>query len=179
MLCSHALELLVHGSTPQTPPLYPTADESRELHEYLKKAVIWATNEAVKLAGGTVVSMEPEYEHRLGIKIGDSMLCANSKADLVYTVKFGRSLVTLYVEATTRIHAAKPWQALLRGIALYYERSLPVWIIIASPNNIQYKLLEDRDQDKILRSIRGGRTPPSPNTCSLCELAHFCPYRAV
>ncbi len=179
MLCPHALELLVHGSTPSSPPPYPTADEMESLHEHIKRIVMNTINSA-KILRDNIISVESEYRHTLGLRVGDVVLCANSRADLVYTLKIGRDLVTLYVEVTARLHVVKPWQALLRGIALYYERRLPVWVVIVSPETIMYKLLEDEDQNEILRRARRSREDaPSPNLCSLCELAHFCPYKAV
>lgn len=179
MICPYALELLIHGSTPRNPIQYPTADESRRLHEYMKNRVIDAIS-SVRLTRGAIVSVEPEYEHRLCMRIDDVLICANSRADIVFTLRMGEALTTLYVEVTTRIHVVKPWQAILRGITLYYERRLPVWIVIVSPETIMYKLLEDKDQSEILRKTRRrANTAPSSNLCSLCELVHLCPYKTI
>ena len=186
MLCPHALELLVHGSSPHE-IWYPTAEEAKDVHEHLRRYIEEEVNNIVKVLRSeniAIVSLEPEYEHRLGIRIGDTLLCANSKADLVYTlsVKEGaeESLVTLYIEVSTRLHVAKPWQALLRGLALYYERRLPVWIVLVSPEKLMYKQLSDEDQEEMVRRVLGKKKiSPSPNICSLCELIHFCPYREV
>jgi len=178
MLCPHAMELLWHGSTPLAQPAYPTAEESMRLHRLL----VEATASAVGSLGAQVASVEREHEHVLGLRRGEDLLCARSKADLVYTLRVGGSLLTLYVEvSSSRINVAKPWQALLRGIALYYERRLPVGVAIVSPERVMYKLVSDQDQDEILRRVRGGSEgfQPSPNLCSLCELQHYCPYRVV
>jgi len=178
MLCPHAVELLWHGSTPLAQPGYPTADESRKLHSMVMGSVM----SAVESLDARLLSVEREYQHTLGFTIGDARLCALSKADIVYTMNVGGRLFTLYVEVSSaRINVAKPWQALLRAIALYYERRTPVGIAIVSPGKIMYKLLEDKDQDKVLERIRGGpgRRGPSPDLCSLCELQHYCPYRVI
>ena len=178
LLCPYAAELLWHGSTPLVQPDYPTADESRRLHDMVMRSV----REAIESSGTSLVSVEVEYPHSIGIIGDDTGLCALSKADIVYTLNLKGGLFTLYVEVSSaRINVAKPWQALLRAIALYYERRLPVGVVIVSPDRIMYKLLEDSDQDKVLS--RAYRSPdgfnPHPNLCSLCELQQYCPYRVV
>ena len=97
-------------------------------------------------------------------------------------MNWGGKLVSLYVEvSSTKINVAKPWQAILRGIALYYEMRLPVGVIIVSPEKIMYKLLEDRDQRNVLSRLRRSSEDfePNPNLCSLCELASQCIFRAI
>jgi len=178
MLCPYAMELLWHGSTPLVQPDYPTADESKKLHSMVMNSVA----EVVESLQARLLSAEREYQQVLGFIREDARLCAISKADIVYTMNIGDQLFTLYVEvSSTRINVAKPWQALLRAISLYYERRIPVGIVIVSPEKIMYKLLEDNDQDKVLKRIH--RSPrdfnPNPNLCSLCELQQYCPYKVI
>ena len=181
MLCPYALELIKHGSTPMEPPSYPTSDEAKDAHEKLKHLIRRNMGEILSFSGLEVVNVEPEYFHQVFFSFGDEGICANSKADLVYTVAHKGSLYTLYIEVTTRIHVAKPWQTLLRELGLYYERRLPVWLVIVSPEKLMYKVLTDHDQEKILKALN--RKPdnfePHPNLCSLCELADYCPYKVI
>ena len=181
LLCPHARDLLWHGVTPLEPHPYPTSEESRPLHDELKSIVAEEARKAIRDAGLRVVAVETEYSHQIGLAREDEWVCGVSKADIVYTVARGRRLYTLYVEVATRIHVAKPWQALLRGIALYYEWRLPTWVILVSPEEVRYKALEDRDQDRILAKLNlpSDDSSPRPDLCSLCELAHYCPYRVV
>ena len=179
-LCPRAAELLWHDSTPLSHPGYPTAEESKDVHDSLVELISTNINKITKK--NQLVDYKREYEHFIGLIKDGVLLCARSKADLVYTLNLEGSLFTLYVEASSsRINVAKPWQALLRGIALYYERRIPVGIIIVSPEKIMYKLLEDRDQEEVLkrlfRSAEGFK--PSPNLCSLCELSHYCRYKVI
>ncbi len=178
MLCPYAMDLLWHGSTPLSQPDYPTADESSMKHNRLREIVDGIFNSL----GMQIISRLVEYQHSIGVSRRDELLCARSKADLIYILKTMNGLTNIYVEiSSTRINVAKPWQALLRGIALYYELRLPTAIIIISPYKIMYKLLENSDQEKILykinHSIEGFK--PTPNLCSLCELASYCPYRVI
>ena len=178
MLCPHAIELLWHGSTPLTQPSYSTADESKELHDRLRDIV----DNVLKSMNTGIISREVEYKLNIGFLKDDELLCARSKADLLYTIKHGKDLMNLYIDvSSTRINVAKPWQVLLRGIAMYYEWRLPVGIIIVSPEKIRYKLLEDEDQKKILRRINKKleNLEPHPNLCSLCELVDYCPHKAI
>ena len=88
----------------------------------------------------------------------------------------------MYVEVSSaRINVAKPWQALLRGIGLYYERRIPVGIVIVSPAKIMYKLLEDSDQQVVLTRLNrpSDGFEANPNLCSLCELLGYCPYKVI
>ena len=178
MLCPHAMDLLWHGSTPLGQPNYPTADESSAKHDRLREVVEQAFNSPDM----RIISRLVEYQHMIGFIKKDEILCARSKADLIYILKTRYGLMNTYIEiASTRINIAKPWQALLRGIALYYEWRLPTAIIIVSPYKIMYKLLRDHDQEKVLARINRGYEDfePTPNLCSLCELANYCPYRAI
>jgi len=180
LLCQHARDLLWHGAIPQQQPDYLTAEESKALHERFKREVMDILNELLR--GYVVVDVQNEYEHDLSIRKGDDVLCAKSKADLVYTVQLNERLITLYVEvSSTRINVVKPWQTILRGVSLYYERRLPVGMIIVSPRKIMYKLLEDSDQDKMLSLIDkyNENYSPSSNLCSLCELINYCPYKVI
>ncbi|MCE4601377.1 MAG: hypothetical protein F7C38_07465 [Desulfurococcales archaeon] len=179
LLCPHARDLLWHGITPLEQPLYPTAEESKSQHKVLKKLVDEHLN---AFLGDRILATYPEYEHVLGIYRGDDLLCARSKADLVYNVKLGKTLATLYVEiASSRINVAKPWQAILRAIALYYELRLPVIVMIVSPFKIMYKVVEDRDQVALLKLVDkpSSNFEANSNLCSLCELASQCPYRVI
>ncbi len=180
LLCPHARELLWHGSTPLEPPEYPTAREAKRAHESLRRAAAEALE---ALFGSRLVGDGGEYAHELGVVGEDgSILCARSKADLVYVASLGGRPALLYVEAATRIHVAKPWQALLRGVGLYYEWRLPVAVLIVSPCRLMYKVVDDRDQALLLRRLRGGEGggwEPSPELCSLCELSGYCPYRVI
>ena len=181
MLCPHAMELLWHGSTPLPQPSYPTADESKSLHDRLKK-IVDDTIRSVGSRDARIISSMREYQHEIGFRRDDTLLCAKSKADLVYTISASGRLMNVYVEVTsTKINIVKPWQTLLRGVALYYEWRLPVGAIIVAPDKIMYKLIEDTDQDKILRMLKrsGNNYEPSPNLCSLCELASYCPYKVI
>jgi len=176
ILCPHARDLLWHGSTPLYPPEYPTADESKELHDWLVKQV----DEALRHVASEPSVALREYWHELGIIKDGEVLCARSRADLIYLINLNGTTSIVYVEvSSTRLNPAKPWQALLRGIALYYEWGLPVGIVIVSPEKIMYKLLEDEDQTSIMRMLKreseGFR--PSPNLCSLCELRNYCPFK--
>ena len=181
LLCPHARYLLWHGSTPIEPWLYPTSEEAKSLHEKLKRAVIEESRKAIGLAGFQVVGLDTEYQHQVSVSMGDSWLCATSKTDIVYTVAGGRDLYTLYIEVATRLHVAKPWQALLRGLALYYERRLPTWIVLVSPEEVRYKSLTSKDQEAVFRALNRSEEgfEPSPNLCSLCELSHYCPYKVI
>lgn len=178
MLCPHAIDLLWHGSTPLGQPNYPTADESSAKHDRLRNVV----ERVLDSSGMRVISRLVEYQHKVGFIKKDEILCARSKADIIYIIKTRRGLMNIYIEiASTRINVAKPWQALLRGIALYYEWRLPTAIIIISPEKIMYKILEDSDQERILARINRNyeNFEPSPNLCSLCELANYCPYKVI
>lgn len=181
LLCPHARDLLLHGSTPIGAWGYPTAEEAGQHHETLKSIVLEDVRQAIKYAGLNPVSYSVEYKHEIAVLRDDTWVCARSKADIVYTIAGGSDLYTLYIETSTRIHAAKPWQALLRGLALYYERRLPTWIIIVSPTEIMYKILEERDQVIILKLINRDSEgfEPNPNLCSLCDLSHYCPYKVI
>jgi len=178
LLCPHARDIICHGSSPLQQPDYPTADESKRLHEELKDLI---GNIIIDVLGDSIISSETEHEHEVGVLSGDCFMCAKSKADLVYTIKAGKTLSTLYIEASSRINVAKPWQALLRGIALYYERRLPVGVVIVSPGKIMYKLISQEDQDKVLKMMDrvSEYYTPNPNLCSLCELANYCPFKAI
>lgn len=186
-LCPHASELLWHGSAPLWQPGYPTASESKQGHERLVQAVENAFSHALDSLGYQTVAVFREYEHYVGLSRRSSggsaeTLCASSRADLVYILHTPGGLVTAYVEvSSTRINVAKPWQALLRGVGLYYEFRLPVWLFLVSPAEVRYKLLDDRDQRELLRRLQrsGEGFEPSPDLCSLCELAHYCPYKVV
>ena len=182
-LCPYARDLLWHGSTPIQPCQYPTGEEADEAHKALLDGITGAIAEAVEDSGYRLVKHWREYKLSLTILRGEEKLCARSKADLVLLIgaPSSRSLRILYVEAATRIHVAKPWQVLLRGLALYYQYRLPVWLAIVSPEKIMYKELTGKDQDKILRALNRDSSgyQPSPNLCSLCELAHQCPYKAI
>jgi len=186
LLCPYARDLIWHGAIPFHQPDYPTADESKALHEELRNQVnsIFEDGQIIR-----ILNVEKEYEHSIGIwlrpsenKGRDTFVCAKSKADLVYTAWSGKRLFTLYTEvSSTRINVVKPWQAILRGISLYYERRLPVGIIIVSPEKIMYKLLNDGDQTRVLSliNIPSDDYPSNPNLCSLCELIKSCPFRAI
>ena len=181
MLCPHAMELLWHGSTPLIQPSYPTGDESKGLHDEFKRIVDEALR-STSIRGVKIIDGMREYWHEIGFRRDDMVLCARSKADLVYMASVSGKLMNIYVEvSSTRINIAKPWQALLRGIALYYEWRLPVGVVIVAPDKIMYKLVENADQDEILRRLK--RTSngynPNPNLCSLCELANYCPHRVI
>ncbi len=181
LLCPYARDLIIHGAVPVS-YTYPTAEEASGIHDKIKRLTHKVLLEILgSLRDVYVVSVEPEYRHSIGFRIGHDNVCADSRADLAYTLYVKNQLITLYVEAATRIHVAKPLQALLRGIALYYERRTPVWIIMVSPSRVQYKLLEEKDQDRILKLLnrKAENFSPSQNLCSLCEFVHFCPHRMV
>jgi hypothetical protein len=181
MLCPYALELIRHGSTPLEKPYYPTAEESKDWHEALKKIVKHAFND--KDIKNSLLSIQFELEHELGIQLADESICAKSKQDVFALVKTRNSkdIFALYIELASRINIAKPWQALLRGIFLYYSLRLPVGIVIVSPEKIMYKVLTYEDQSAILSCLHRSteRFEPRQNLCSLCELASFCPARAL
>ena len=182
-MCPHARDILWHGSTPLQPYQYPTGEEASKDHENLLHKAEDAALGALEDSGLRLARYWREYELNLTITRDGEKLCARSKADLVIMAgkPSGRGLLLLYVEAATRIHAAKPWQALLRGIALYYRYRVPTWIILVSPDRIMYKLLAEEDQGKILKKLNRSSSShePSPNLCSLCELAHQCPYKVI
>lgn len=178
ILCPHAMQFLWHGSAPLDQFEYPTAEESKKRH----RAVLSAVKEVAEDLDYAVLDCEEEYEHRIGFRRGEETLCALSKADAVCTLALKGRLLTLYLEvSSSRINVAKPWQALLRGLALYYERRLPVLVVVVSPRELIYKLVSSVDQERILRRVFGleGGAALSPNLCSLCELVHVCPYRLV
>jgi len=181
ILCPYALELIRHGSTPLEKPYYPTAEESKDWHDALKKIVKEALDD-IRIKN-SLLSIQYEFEHELGIQLADESICAKSKQDVFALVKTRNSkdIFALYIELASRINIAKPWQALLRGIFLYYSLRLPVGIVIVSPEKIMYKVLTDKDQDAIMsylhRSTEGFE--PQQNLCSLCELASFCSARAL
>ncbi|NAZ12302.1 MAG: hypothetical protein GU361_06255 [Desulfurococcales archaeon] len=201
MLCPYALELIRHGSTPLEKPYYPTAEESKDWHETLKKIVKHAFGD--RYIENSLLSIQFELEHELGIQLADESICAKSKQDVFALVKTRNSkdkepdqkchmlslvktknsedIFALYIELASRINIAKPWQALLRGIFLYYSLRLPVGIVIVSPEKIMYKVLTYEDQDAILSCLHRSteRFEPRQNLCSLCELASFCPARAL
>ena len=182
LLCPYARDLLWHGSMPLSDYGYPTGDEANKQHESLKSSVIGELEKVfIGLEGIDLVNIEQEYNHELSIRRGDGWICARSKADILATIAVSGELYTVYVEVTTRLHVAKPWQALLRGLAFYYERRLPVIVILVSPDEVRYKPLTEHDQERVLvalnRSSNGFQ--PSPNLCSLCELVHYCPYRVI
>lgn len=175
LLCPFAMDLLWHGAIPLHIPEYPTAEEYKDLHERLKKIV------DASLGNIGIISRQVEHELIICFFRGDEELCSNSKADLVYTVASKNTLMTLYIEvAGSRINVVKPWQALLRGISLYYERRLPVGVVIVSLEKIMYKIVSEIDQVKVLSRLRAGREGfnPQPSLCSLCELHQFCSQRA-
>jgi hypothetical protein len=182
MLCPYALELIRHGSSPLEKPYYPTAEESKDWHEALKKIVKEAFDD-IRIKNSLLSKLNTEFEHELGIQFADELICAKSKQDVFALVKTKNSkdIFALYIELASRINIAKPWQALLRGISLYYSLRLPVGIVIVSPEKIMYKVLTDEDQSAIMsclhRSTEGFE--PRQNLCSLCELASFCPARAL
>ena len=186
ILCPYALELIRHGSTPLEKPYYPTAEESKDWHDALKKIVKNAFNNDPSIKNSLLsIQFEDkaELEHELGIQLADESICAKSKQDVFALVKTRNSkdIFALYIELASRINIAKPWQALLRGIFLYYSLRLPVGIVIVSPEKIMYKVLTDKDQSAIMsclhRSTEGFE--PQQNLCSLCELASFCSARAL
>ncbi len=184
LLCPHARDLLWHGSTPLDNPPYPTSEESKSLHEKLKNVVGEELSRALRALGIGVVGREGglrEHEHTLYIARGEDGVCASSKADIVYILSKEGDLYILYAEAAVRLHVAKPLQALLRGIALYYEYRLPIWVMMVSPHEVRYKQLDDEDQRRILRLINRSSEgfEPSANLCSLCELSHYCPHRVI
>uniref|UniRef100_A0A7C1I4N1 Uncharacterized protein n=1 Tax=Fervidicoccus fontis TaxID=683846 RepID=A0A7C1I4N1_9CREN len=181
MLCPYAVELIRHGSTPLEKPYYPTAEESKDWHEALKKIVKEALgNPYIR---NSLLSIQYEFEHELGIQFADGLICAKSKQDVFALVRTRNSkdIFALYIELASRINIAKPWQALLRGIFLYYSLRLPVGIVIASPEKIIYKVLTDEDQSDILLRLHRPTEgfEPRQNLCSLCELASFCSARAL
>jgi len=181
MLCPYALELIRHGSTPLEKPYYPTAEESKDWHEALKKIVKEAFRD--RYIKNSLLSIQFEFEHELGIQLADESICAMSKQDIFALVKTRNSkdIFALYIELASRINIAKPWQALLRGIFLYYSLRLPVGIVIVSPEKIMYKVLTDEDQSAILTKLHRSTDgfEPQQNLCSLCELASFCPARTL
>lgn len=181
LLCPYARDIIWHGSVPLYLPKYPTGEEAKPIHENMKKIILEDIPYIIEHVNLELLNYEQEYTHSLCISRNEETVCANSKADIVLYVASRRSIYTLYIEITSRIHVVKPWQALLRGIGLYYEKRLPVWIIIASPEEIRYKILTEQDQQKVLKTINRSSEnyKPAPNLCSLCELSQYCPYRAV
>lgn len=177
--CPYAIELLMHGSTPLEIPVYPTAEESGKPHKDLVEAI--KDNEKdIFPSWAKIIYSEEEYQHEIQIAKGDSSLCARSKADLVYVVATGKGPMVIYIEvASSRIDSTKPLQALLRGIALYYEYKIPVGVVIVSPGEIRFKLVTDKDQKEIMGRINRDPTgyQVKKELCSLCSLSRYCPYR--
>ncbi|PLJ78582.1 MAG: hypothetical protein B7L53_01160 [Thermofilum sp. NZ13] len=177
------MDLLREGAAPLLSPEYPTASESKSKHEQMKK-YIKNVVENLQSSQFKILDSSEEYRLQLGVKSRGVWLCAGSSADIVLITAMTtfESPLVLYVEVTSsKINIAKPWQTLLRGLALYYERRLPVGMIIVSPREVRYKLLCEKDQLKVLKLLNrtGARVEPSPNLCSLCELASFCPSKAI
>ena len=181
LICPYAGELLKHGVVPYEAPLYDTGEEAEHQHEKLKRLVDHIM-ESLLRKNGILINAEQGYQHEISITVNDIVLCGRSKADLVYTFETRKRLYTVYVDVATRIHIVKPWQVILRGISLYYEKRIPVWLVIVSPWRIMYKVLGEEDQIKVLKRLSGKYMEgfqPSPNLCSLCEFIHHCPYRVL
>ncbi|MGC9187506.1 MAG: hypothetical protein ACP5GN_07475 [Fervidicoccaceae archaeon] len=188
MVCPYAMKLLWHGTIPLDIAVYPTAEESKHRHDMFGMIV----EDQIRSGIFNIIDEKHEYEHGICFQNGEDELCARSKADYVYlgTLERTRSknrLITIYLEiSSSRINVAKPWQAILRGISLYYERRIPVGIIIVSPERMMFKILDDQDQRKVIKRINAGlrrdaeeNWASSSNLCSLCELLHYCPYRLI
>lgn len=179
LLCPYAKDLLWHGAIPMEGPVYPTAEESKRIHDRFKRVVSDVVRDAL---GSNLIGVEAEYDHRICFLRDGEVLCADSRADYIYIAKLNNVLAVLYLEvSSTRINVVKPWQALLRGLAIYYELRRPVGIVIVSPQRIMYKLLSEEDQGSILKRMRrsSGDFKPTPDLCSLCELLHLCPYKVI
>jgi len=193
ILCPYANYLNWHGSIPLEEPKYPTGDELRSIHDKivtLVDSVFEYTNKYRIIARWREMELYLAFRKKI-VENTYENLCAKGKADLVYLIKAGHKLILIYIDiASTRINVAKPWQIILRGLSLYYMFRIPVGLIIISPNKFMYKLLSNRDQKQVLKKIMSQlviddnkismeEDKANPNLCSLCELAHYCPWRSI
>ncbi len=169
ILCKHAFEMLLQNPAPA---LKQQSDnyEARFLEETVAD-VIRAIFDKF-----TIAYVENEHEYRLGLKKGNKQLCAIFTG-LVYTLNVKGSLVTLHIEQVAKLDKARLLKTLVKGLALYYERRLPVWIIIISQNTIKFKILSDKDRENMLDRLH--EKPPPPGTCNICDLASFCPHKSI
>jgi len=100
---------------------------------------------------------------KIGIWLGRRLVCAEFEADLTYSVKQGDLLYTLYVDVSpSDPDETELLTALLHGLVLYYERRLPVGVIVVSPTKVMYKLLNRADQKRILRFLLNALTSSPP-----------------
>lgn len=184
VLCPAAAELVWHGSTPlpSLEPGYPTGEESRQLHDKLKRAVDQAVREVLKYSvGAWIVRSWEEKEVAACIHRENAALCARGRCDLTYLARINSLLLLINVDVSSaRVNPAKPWQTAIRSIALYHEYRVPVTMIIVSPDTLMYKPLLQADYDRVVARIARERSlegfEPSPSLCSLCELRHYCPH---
>lgn len=184
ILCPAAAELNWSGTIPFEQPIYPTADELKRLHGNIVERVESSIQRIIP-ENSKIISLMKEKQVKLSFtdhKSGDQ-LCGIGKIDLALVLKHGNHEVIIYFEvSSTRIHVAKPWQALLKSIALYHEYRLPIITVIVSIEKIKYKLLSSRDYYTIINKIYSKPKEdfsPNPNMCSLCELVHYCPHRGI
>lgn len=189
VLCPEAMELIKMGATQLSKPTYPTGNMQKKPHDKIVELIEDLMPEVLEELGQESIDLGREKETDLLIHLEkDLYLCSYGKADLVYLVKnnagiLEKNILLLYIEvSSTKINVAKPYQAILRGISLYYRYHLPVAIVVVSPTKVCGKLLRNKDSNFIYKRIKRSVDDyfkPNPNLCSLCELSHFCPLRMI
>ncbi len=184
ILCPAAAELNWSGTIPLEQPIYPTADELKKLHDNIVEKIESNIQKIIPENSKIIRTMK---EKQVTLSFTDTknndQLCAVGKIDLAVVLKIKGYETIIYFEvSSTRIHVAKPWQTLLKSLALYHEYRLPIIPIIVSIGKIKYKILCPRDYYTIINKIYSRPREdftPNPNMCSLCELIHYCPYRGI
>ena len=180
-VCPYARDLLIHGTIP-VKYYYPTAEELKETHDLLKSGILGALFVIKNSSNMNIASIYQEYEQEIGLKIKHTKVCARSKADIyVILIRNRLGIVNVYIEAATRISKVKKNVVILRGIWFFYKTFRPVILIIVSPKIILYKILNNNDQNRLIRNLNSSPVGfnPSPELCSICDFSSFCPYRVI